>query len=791
MLANRFTRVGVLGLGLLVASACATGQAIRAGDAAAKRGEWDTAVARYREAAARNPSKVELQISLRQAMQAATSLHIKRAEALEAADQLPGAEAEYRIAADIDPSNTYALSKANEIERTIRARIDANRPRPSIEILREQAAQQSPIPKLDPRTRVPAMTLSGSVRDILTTIGQATGIDVTYDRDANTAAGVGYSLSLTDSSIDEALNQILSANQLTYKVVSSKRILIFQDSPTKHQQYDDQYIQTFPLSHADAQEVMQLIQQVFAQGGGGANRPIPLVNKTANTIIVKGTDAQLRVLGALIAANDKPRAEVSIDVEILEVDRTVLRQLGLDLSTYALGFQFSPEAAPNNTAAGTIPPGNPPPFSVNTITRGISSTDFYMTVPAAKIKLLEQNSTSKLLARPQVSGREGTPITLTLGDDIPVPQTTVPVQTNAGTFTTPSTSYNYRKVGVNLTITAKVTYQDEIILDPLTVERSAVGQNIEIAGQSLPTFSDRSATVALRLRDGESKVLAGLVRQDDRRTLSSLPGILHLPFLRALFGSSEQTIDQTDIVMIVTPRIIRGHELTAADLKPIFIGTGQNFGASGPPPLISLDAPPPAAVVAGGGNTGAGAANPPTQPGQPASGVTTPPAAPPPLNKPRAPGVVPIEAVPSNPPPATPVIVAASAPAGDIKAGGEQVVTVPITISGVSQMTGATLSISYDPKVLQATDVAQGSFLKSGAASTTFTPKIDQANGRIDVTLARPNDAGGASGEGMLVSITFKPLAAGQSPVAVSAVVNGAGGRTIQAQTTPAMLIVK
>src|ERR1043165_2098629 len=123
---NRFGRIALLGVGLAIASACATGQAIRAGDAAAKRGDWDTAVARYREAAAHNPRKMEVQISLRQAMQAATAIHIKRAETLEAQDQLPGAEAEYRIASDIDPSNTYALAKAAEIERTIRARIDAN-----------------------------------------------------------------------------------------------------------------------------------------------------------------------------------------------------------------------------------------------------------------------------------------------------------------------------------------------------------------------------------------------------------------------------------------------------------------------------------------------------------------------------------------------------------------------------------------------------------------------------------------------------------------------------------------
>jgi general secretion pathway protein D len=287
--------------------------------------------------------------------------------------------------------------------------------------------------------------------------------------------------------------------------------------------------------------------------------------------------------------------------------------------------------------------------------------------------------------------------------------------------------------------------------------------------------------------------LAGLVREDDRRTLTSLPGILHLPFLRALFGSTEQTIDQTDIVMIVTPHIVRGHDLTANDLKPIFIGTGQSFGATGPPPLISLDAPPPVAVAgAGNAGTASGAGNPPA-PGQPVTGTPAQPAVPPaqPVNNPRAPGVVPIEAVPSNPPPpAVPVVIAAAAPSLEIKAG-DQPVAVPITISGVSQMTGATLSIAYDPKVLQAVEVVQGTFLKSGGATTTFTPKIDAANGRIDVSLARPAEAGGATGEGMLVSIMFKPLVAGQSPVAVSGVVSGTGGKTIQAQMTPAMLIVK
>ena len=402
-------------------------------------------------------------------------------------------------------------------------------------------------------------------------------------------------------------------------------------------------------------------------------------------------------------------------------------------------------------------------------------------------QLLESDSKTKVLARPQLRGREGSPLTLTLGDDIPVPQTTVPVLATGGNFTTPSTSYNYRKVGVNLTITPRVTYQDEIILDPLQVERSALGPDVIIAGQSLPTFTDRSATVSLRLRDGESNLLAGLVREEDRSILTSMPGILHLPILRAIFGSSHHTIDQSDIVMIVTPHIVRSHELTPEDLKPLYVGTQSNIGASGPPPLISLENPPQ-----------------PTQPPTagvpanpiPASGVTAPPVVPPaqPTTNPRAPGVVPIEPVnpPAAPPPQTPAAqIAATAPAGDVRAGAGQTYAVPITISGVSQLGNVTLSISYNPAVLKATDVVQGTFMQQGRATTVFTPKIDAVNGRIDVAITRPPQAGGASGEGMLASITFQAVAAGNSPVSVTAVATSADGRTIQVQTAPAMVVVK
>ena len=139
-----------------------------------------------------------------------------------------------------------------------------------------------------------------------------------------------------------------------------------------------------------------------------------------------------------------------------------------------------------------------------------------------------------------------------------------------------------------------MTYENEIIID-LIVENSTLGANIDVAGSSLPTFGSRSVETRLRLRDGEQHLLAGLLREEDRSTLRGFPGMLAVPLLRSLFGDTDEAIRQTDIVMLLTPRIVRTHELTQSDLSPIHIGTQTNFGLSGPSPLIAPqpDAGPP------------------------------------------------------------------------------------------------------------------------------------------------------------------------------------------------------
>ena len=201
------------------------------------------------------------------------------------------------------------------------------------------------------------------------------------------------------------------------------------------------------------------------------------------------------------------------------------------------------------------------------------------------VRFLETDSETRLIAKPQLRGAEGQKITLNLGDEIPVPATVFTPVAQGGANFNPLTSFNYRPVGVNIEVTPRVTFEGDIILD-LIVENSTLGQDVNIAGQNLPSFGSRKVQTRLRLRDGESNLLAGLLREEERRSLRGIPGLLRLPVLRSLFASNDTEIRQTDIVMLLTPRIVRTQELTFQDVSPIFIGSQQSLGLGGPPPLI-------------------------------------------------------------------------------------------------------------------------------------------------------------------------------------------------------------
>lgn len=807
-------RWGTLALTVAMAAGCATGRAVHNAQAAARRGDYDAAVAFYRQALGREPSRVDLKIALERTTRQASAEHLKRARELEAQDQLNGAVAEYKLSADLDPGSTLALAKAAELERRIRDSIEASRPRPRIDGLRQQAGQSSPVPRLDPRRPVPALRFPNtSVRDLLKTISDLTGININYDQGLEATLGRAYPLDTQEQPLEDVLGQILQANGLTFKVQNPRTIFVYLDNATKRQQFDDVYMQTFYLSNADPQEVSQIVTQMVGNVQGV--RPGIVVNKTANALVVRATAPAMTIIENIIRAQDKPKPEVLIEAEILEVDRSFVRQLGLDLNNWQLGFTFSPELAPPNTS-GTFPPATPPPFNLNTVSQGASAADFYLTSPTAVIKLLESNSNTKTLAKSQLRGQAGGQLSLRLGDLVPIPQTVFQSSGAGSIANIPTTSVNYQSVGVNLLFTPKVTYQDEIVLESLTLEKSGLGAFLTVGGQQFPTIVTRTAQSSLRLRDGESNLIAGLLRDDDRKVLKGLPGITNFPVLRSLFGNSDSQVDQTDIVMIITPRIIRTHELTPEDLRPVYVGTGLSFGASSTPPLLSPEAIGllgPAGDAAASGAPNLAAANPAagaaavasTPAPQTAMSANAPPATigtgattPGTSTSPRNPAVVPIQAVPSTPavdPGAGgPARVTITAPTpgqdGALLAGGGPY-TMPIAIANAAQVTSVTLTITFNPAVMKTPTVTQGSFMMQGGTVPTFVPNVDSAGGRIDLVFSRPAGQAGASGAGLLAAISFVGGAPGVSDVSVTGVATGPNGQSVPMQFTPTRIAVR
>ena len=743
--------------------ACASSGALRLGDDAALMGAWDAAVEHFRQAVQENPNDALARISLERAMQNAARAHETLARELEADGQLSDALTEYREASRYDPTNGKLSATVVALERRIRAEVEAARPPSRLEELQAQATQTLPL--LDPSSDEPLTIVyrNASLRDILDEMGDLTGINVTYDQQFQDRS---YTIDLDGVTLLEALDQILRANSLFHKVLNTRSMIIVPDTPQKRAQYEEQIIRTFFVSHADVTELSTLLTQVV-RAPTLAVQPQIVASPTSNTITIRATSAVAAVIERVIAANDKPRAEIIVDIAILEVNRERAKQFGLDLSQYSITGQYSPSDAPGTSGATSS-------FSANRLSRGVSSSDFYLTVPSAIIDFLETDSETRLVAKPQLRGQEGSELTLELGDDIPVPSTAFTPIATGGVGVNPLTSFEYRPVGVNVRMTPRVTFDEEIVLD-LEVENSTLGPSINVAGQALPTFGTRRVITTLRLRDGESNLLAGLLREEDRRSLRGLPWLLRVPVIRQLLSSNDNSIQQTDIVMLLTPRIVRTHELTPEDVSPIHIGTAQNMGISGPPPLIAPIAPrsvDPAPEPQGALQI---------QPDHPA----------------RADGFL-VGVAPERRPafptgeiqPSYDANVNIATPDAEVLVDGGPY-TVPISISGASQISTLSLNLTFDPSVLRVQTIREGSFMSQGEAEVTFAQRVDRVNGRIELALTRTGDLTGAAGSGLIADVVFEPVAVGLVTLSPSGLGLTPGGAPLALDFAPTTVTIR
>ena len=419
-----------------------------------------------------------------------------------------------------------------------------------------------------------------------------------------------------------------------------------------------------------------------------------------------------------------------------------------------------------------------------------------MTVPSAVVKFLASDNRTRVLAKPQLRGAEGADLELNLGDEIPVPSTVFGGLGAGGVNTIPISSFTYRTVGVNMSDEAAGDVRER---DHPRDRRSRTARwatRINVAGQSLPTFGTRKVKTRMRLREGESNLLAGLVQRSGPQGAARRPRPDAHPdpegHPRRHRGARSS---QTDIVILLTPRIVRTHELTQEHLNPIYIGSQMNLGLSGPAPVIGAEplpaAPPEPAAAAPRGATARRQLpiNPSPTPGagvdvdarrrrrvdaaarDPASRPSPPPrrrhgrrprrrptpaddtAAERPQRPSRNRGAT------AAPPTPTPQVTVTT-PGPEFRVGGGPY-TVPIAISNASRLSLMSVSLTYNPAVVRVRSVQEGPFFRQGGVAQSFNQQIDANAGRVDISVTRAGDQTGASGTGLLAALVFDAVASG------------------------------
>ncbi len=562
----------LLPLALVAAVGCATSGAFRSGENAERLQDYDRAVLEYQRALKASPDNVQYRRALERARLRASTDHANMARRLAGRGLYNEALAEYRLALEMNPNVSDVAEEMRDL--------DARRRKGAASLEEAKArAREKALPGLDlgPEAQQPlGLVFRGaSLREAYLALGRAAGINVTFDPSFQDTT---VSLDLKDVGFEQALNALAAAGRTFHRVVDAKVLNVVPDTATKRREFEQQVVKTLFLSNADLKETIDLLRVVL-----GARRVAPIPG--ANALTINDTPDKVAAAERIVEVVDKRRAEVVVEVQILEVSRNKLKEYGIYLTS---GLDAS---GTEGIAAGIFP--NPDiknpsegPYDRNNLV--VSS------LPGAVVRLLETDTSTRLLANPQLRVSEGETAQARFGDQVPVPVTTFTAIATGGIAQQPITSFEYKNVGVNIDITPRTHHDGEVSLQ-LKLEISAVGA----AGfQGLPTFNSRTVNSTIRLRDGETNLLAGLILDNERRGLTGLPGVASIPFIGRLFARNKDEAQQTDIVMTLTPHVIRRTEIDENDLRSFLVGGEISPFLFETPPPTTPATPTPARPAA-------------------------------------------------------------------------------------------------------------------------------------------------------------------------------------------------
>jgi len=558
----------------LAGAGCIPASGMHAGQQAEFSQDYDQAVIEYTKALREKPHDVNIRRALERAKLRASQDHLTRGRRFAANGKLDEAVVELQTAYELNPTSSDIEDTLRTVRTQQRMKIAVSREgKTQLETLVDRA-RELPVAggQLPSDARLPASLTfpNASARTVFLSLARLGNVSVVFDpgnRDQS------VSIDLRDASLTSALDAVSSATRNFYRVTGDRVVTVIPDTSAKRREYEEEVVKTFYLSNADLKETIDLLRTVV-----DARRIAPITG--TNSLTIKDTPERIEAAAKVISAIDKARPEVVIDVQLLEVDRTKLKEYGL---------QIASPGSPGIDGAVDI---NRTGFTVQDL-RTLAASDVFLTnLPGLYYRLLKQDTNTRTLANPQLRTMEGITTAARWGERVPVPQTTFAPIATGGIAQQPITSYAYENIGVNLDITPRLHHDDEVSL-ALKIEVSAV------AGEGfggLPTFRNRTVSTVIRLHDGETNMLAGLINDQERKTVKGVPGLSDIPGVGALFTHTANETQETDVILTLTPHIIRVLDLSEKDLQAFRVGRDQSgfVGAAVDLPVAPLPPADPA-----------------------------------------------------------------------------------------------------------------------------------------------------------------------------------------------------
>lgn len=757
----------LLGVSIVI-NGCSGSLNYHRGQKMEKAKNWDRAVEYYSKAAKASPDNLTYQMRYRRALINASQIHYMKAHELYSSAKgnkniLEAALAEYQLAINYDATNQMAamemenclkaLKKAQEKERQeksalVKMKKEVEKKYPLISVLKPSS-----------KTKIDLKFSEESLKNIITTLGKIAGINIIFDKDIRDDK---FSIEFHNVTFREALEQILAANTLFYKIIDENTIFISLDNPQKRRQYDEQVVKTFYLSNAELNDVVNLVRNVTQIQKIATNPQL-------NAITIKDTPEKVAIAERIIEANDKAKSEVLLNVEILEVNKTVAKKYGIDLNPL---YEVTQQLDAGGTAG--VLRGNQ--------FRYIDAADWSFTIPTITYRLLRTDSHTKVLARPQIRASEGKQVQVRLGNRIPIPITTfssittVPQQPQSG-LVSPITNYQQQDVGINIDVTPRVHHNREVTLD-IRFELTSIAS----PGRTLnepPTIGNRTINTTIRLMDGETNLLAGLLREDERRSLRGFPGIEKLPLLRDVFAANEENIEQTDVIFTITPQIIRMPNITEEDLQPLWVGTEDQPKLKTPPPISMFEAEATEEEEIAPEKEIAPTIEEKKPETPPEETVKEPeeikqeekPAEQPKLQEETIPLSLPKEEVekkqmpqqPQKPPEQSQKpkmnIVTGNIIAPPIAKVGDDII-ISISLEHVTEIINLGFSLAFEPELMQLKEIREGELLEVNP-TTSMSSSLNLAEKSLSIQINSNYEDVGITGQGVLLYLQFKAVAPG------------------------------